>query len=327
MPLHRGGSGRSKDRHQLHLALLTAYCSSVTKTHKTSSTCRSYASKVAGLWEQAYGVPLWPDSMFKDIKPYMDGLFKIKMFVAEKREGLNAPDTLVLCQTVTAWAKANRRIMARGHHVWGGHFAAATIASFQFANGEVFRFGEATCPAGKDFDIAYGLTQGDVSIVPGKPGQPDVMKIKPNKFKVRNSHSSEYITGEIRPDDPLNWPTAIQHMMMLDPIHSQEERLRTPLFRDTRHLSWDKVRGGFPPGTAKEGGGDSLPYRTMLKILRELIQAESGRDKWFEGRPGPFGLHSFRIGSTLPPSPPPFTHQFHYVPLVQGCWGQTYNQF
>ena len=126
------------------------------------------------------------------------------------------------------------------------------------------------------------------------------MRVKPGKFKVKNSFSSEWITCEIRPDGPLNWPTAISKMMELDPVHDQQDRLNTPLFRDTRGLIWDpalnKGSGGFPPGTKPMGGADALPYYDMLTILRALIQAESGHGMWFEGRSGPFGLHSFRIG-------------------------------
>jgi len=118
----------------------------------------------------------------------LDGLFKIKMFVAQKREGLNAADTLVLCQTVTSWSKAKLRIRKRGPaFTWGGHFSATTIASFQFANGEVFRYGEATCPADKEFDILYGFTQDDVSIIHTKEGQPDIMRLKPCKYKVSSA--------------------------------------------------------------------------------------------------------------------------------------------
>ena len=288
----------SSTRRELHSTLLTAYCSSVTKSHKTAKSCVVYAGKVANSWRQMFGVPLWPSYMFTNLSPYVDGLFKIKMYVKEKRQGLDATDTLVLCQTITAWSAVRRRIRKQGPaHTWGGHFSAVVIGAFQFANGEVFRYGEANCPAGKEFDEAYGITQGDVSIIQTPPGQPDIMRVKPPKFKVRNSHSSEYISCEIRPEDPLNWPTAVLHIMRLDPIHSEAERLLTPLFRDTRSLLWCPVRGGFPPGSACHGGADPIPYRQTLTILRDLIAAESGPGLWFNGRHGPFALHSFRIGT------------------------------
>ena len=41
-------------------------------------------------WNRAFKVPLWPPALFDELQPYLDGLFKIKMFVAQKREGLNA---------------------------------------------------------------------------------------------------------------------------------------------------------------------------------------------------------------------------------------------
>ena len=95
--------------------------------------------------------------------------------------------------------------------------------------------------------------------------------------------------------------------MKLDPVHSRRDQLLTPLFRDTRELTWDHERGCFPPGTKAMGGADPIPYRTALTIFKELIKAESGPGQWFEGRNGPFGLHSFRIGKLTPPGelPPP----------------------
>ena len=181
----RSSSNWSSDRWALHSALLSAYCSRVTKTQKTANTCAVYAGKVANTWHQAFGVELWPTAMSTELKPYIDGLFKIKMFVSVKREGINAADTLILCQTITAWARQRRRIRPRGPaHYWGGHFAATNIGLYQFANGCVFRYGEANCPAGKEFDVAYGITQGDVSIVKGVQGKPDIMRVKPPKYKV-----------------------------------------------------------------------------------------------------------------------------------------------
>jgi hypothetical protein len=121
------------------------------------------------------------------------------------------------------------------------------------------------------------------------------MRIKPMKFKVHNKFSSDYITGEIVPTDPLNWPSHILQMMKLDPV-LPEWRSRTPLFRDTRGLQRDQ-HGRFPPGSAIHGGGNALKYRDMLATLRKAIDAESGAGKWFSGRPSSeFGLHSFRIG-------------------------------
>jgi len=85
--------------------------------------------------------------MMTELQPYLDGLFKIKMFVSQKREGLNAADTMVLCQTIITWIKAGLPINKRGpRRKWGRHFAAAVIVSYQFANGEVFRYGEGTPP-------------------------------------------------------------------------------------------------------------------------------------------------------------------------------------
>ena len=285
------------DRINFHMALLTAFCTKVTKTHKTAATCLKYASQVANHWYRAYRVPLWTATMFKDMKPYMSGLFKIKAFVADKRMGLSAPDVLVIDNTLKTWSSLGLRITARGDTSrWGGHFTTTVSASHKFAYGAAMRYGEATLPNGKVWDPVDHLARADITIVAGIRGGPMMMKVKPPKFKVANRHSSEFIMEEIHPEDPLNWPAAIIRMTKLDPVEDKWLAL-TPLFRDTRHLVRDSVTGRFPPGAAIHGGGDALPYRVMLTVLRKAITAESGPGMWFEGRPAKeFGLHSFRIG-------------------------------
>ena len=285
------------DRVNFHMALLTAFCSKVTATHKTAATCKKYASQVANHWYRAYRVQLWTEAMFRDMKPYMQGLFKIKAYVAEKRLGLSAPDVLVIDNTLKSWSAAGRPITARGDRWrWGGHFTLAVSGSHKFAYGAAMRYGEATLPNGKVWDPVDHLSQADIKIVPGIRGGPLIMKVVPPRFKVANRHSSEFITEEIHPEDPLNWPAAIIRMMKLDPVEEKWKAL-TPLFRDTRHLVRDPITGRFPPGAAVHGGGDALPYKLMLTVLRKAIAAESGPGMWFEGRPDSgFGLHSFRIG-------------------------------
>ena len=285
------------DRVNFHMALLTSFCTKVTATHKTAATCKKYAGQVSNHWYRQYRVPLWTDAMFKDLKPYMDGLFKIKAYVADKRLGLSAPDVLVITNTLKIWSKLHLPITARGlKWKWGGHFTSTVSASHIFAYGAAMRYGEATLPNGKIWDPVDNLSRGDVEITDGIKGGPRLMKLKPPRFKVANRHSSEYITEEIHPDDPLNWPAAILRMMTLDPVEPKWRAL-TPLFRDTRHLIRDPATGRFPPGAAVHGGGDALPYRLMLTVLRKAIDAETGPGSWFEGRPAKgFGLHSFRIG-------------------------------
>jgi hypothetical protein len=283
------------DRHQFHEALLVGYCSRVTVSHKTAASCMQYASHVAIHWRKAHGRTLWTTEMFDNLKPYIRGLIKIKAHVAKKRLGLSAPDVLVLLRTLEYWSRLRMRTTKRSKWRWGGHYTSAVGASYAYTYGVALRYGEATTPSNKDFDHVIHTTHADVEVIPGVRGGPAVMRIRPPKFKVNNKFSSDYITGEILPDDPLNWPSLILKMMALDPVVPQW-RSRTPLFRDTRGLARDK-HGRFPPGSASHGGGDALKYHVMLTTLRAAIDAESAPGLWFNGRPSAeFGLHSFRIG-------------------------------
>ena len=286
-----------RKRRQFHEALLTSYCSTVTETHKTATTCRAYASKVANFWIKAYHVPLWPDEMFDDLQDYIKGLIKIKMHVANVRLGLSAPDVMVMLRTIHSWSRLQLCTTPRGpKYKWGGHYTCTVGASWVFTYKVALRYGEGTAPSGKDFDHVTHLTRASVRVVDGVRGGPSIMEVTPPKFKVNNRHSDKIISGEIDPSDPLNWPSHILRMMELDPVEPAWAS-RTPLFRDTRPLVRDPATGRFPPGSSKAGGADALKYSLMLTTLRRVITAESGPNQWFQGRsPMSFGLHSFRIG-------------------------------
>ena len=112
------------------------------------------------------------------------------------------------------------------------------------------------------------------------------MTMKPPWYKVQNRYAGNELTSTVRTEDELNWPAAILVMNGAVPM-LDKDKANTPLFRDTRGVARRKD-GTFP------AGGSPLPYKFVLKVLRELITVNA--DYFGTRAPKDFGLHSFRIG-------------------------------
>jgi hypothetical protein len=277
------------DTWEFHGLLLSHYCARVARTQRKPDTCKVYARRVQQFWIKTYRTTLWSDQHFTDLAPVTAGMARISTYVAQWREGLTAADTYVLIRTLRRWHAEGRRISPNRRATWDTRLVNTICASFEFAYGELFRYGEATSPDGDEFDPRTRLTRAHrrvvVHVADGAPSKTTILR--PPKYKSPNRYSGVELTGEHCASDPLNWPHAMERMLESDPVQ-HSDMARTPLFRDTRGLQ--RTRDGN-----YEGGGKPLSNSFIRGLIRRLVKANPA---WFGARdPASFGIHAFRIGA------------------------------
>ena len=271
-----------------HTKLLFNYCAKVTITQDRGDTCRAYAAQVQSFLRDTFSLSLWPKDIMASLGPVVRGLTRMKDYVARWREGLSGSDLMVLKLTLMQWCRQGLKVQANEHHTWDERLVDSVMASFEFAYGETFRYGEATTPEGDDFNMVNRLTRKSVKVKASGNDSPDIMVCKAPGFKKTNKFSGMELTHQISQDEPINWPTAVSRMVSSDPIKKEDEE-STPLFRDTRYCKHQRKDGTFA------GGGKPLNPRFIRNVLRRIVKAN--RD-WFGTRtPEQFGVHSFRIGA------------------------------
>ena len=272
---------------EFHSELLFNYCAMVTVTQDRADTCKTYAKQVQAFFRKTYKCDLWTKPMLAELHPLVKGLTRLKNYVARWREGISGGDMVVIKETILRWARQGLRVQPGRPEVWDARLAASVIGSFEFAYGETFRYGEATCPDGEVFDPILRLSREHAKIHAGASDQPDVMVMRAPGYKVINKFQGVELTDQILPGDAVNWPTAVQHLMSVDKVRP-EDAGDTPMFRDTRRIR--RRRDGF-----FEGGGHPLKPRFIREVIRRVVTANQD---WFGSRlPAHFGVHSFRIGS------------------------------
>lgn len=277
-------------RKELHSVVLELYLADTTSTQERADTCLTYARRANTAWLHQYKTPLWSQDMLEAAKPLVKGLAKLKDFHKRYKEGLTAADITVLLATLDKWRRQGRRVSRQvrwGH--WDDRLAANVSGAIQFCYANVFRFGDANCAAGEEWDPMERLTRASVSYSTSVPGHPQEMHMDPPKYKCANRHTGHKITGVFE-DGPINWPCAVDHLMACDPVAANRTDV-TPLFRDTRNIHLD--------AKAKDGtyvaAGPPLRGPFIRTVIMQLIRENP---KWFGTRdPLHFGTHSLRIGA------------------------------
>lgn len=230
---------------------------------------------------------MWPKEILDESKALVHGLSRMKQYVARWREGFSGRDMLVLKSTLLRWCRIGRRVQSNEPHIWDERLTQSFLAAIEFAHGETFRFGEATTPDGDAFDPVTRLSRDSVSVSRSGNANPDVMSMAAPGYKSTNRFQGQALTMEIHEDDVVNWPSAVERLLRVDPVDPAKAR-NTPLFRDTRYCR--QLRNGL-----FASGGNPLSPRFVRKILRDIVG--DNRD-WFGTRlPTMFGVHSFRIGA------------------------------
>ena len=277
-----------EERYALHATLLSIYISEVTQTHERASTSVRYARSVAKTWQRLYKTVLWPEPMFDNIKPMIKGLEKIKDYAKRERNGFSAPDVAIIVQTLHRWERQGRKIGPNSRDRWDQRLVANVAAAITFTYGNMYRFGDATCPEGEKWCPEMRLSRASVRFAPEVPGMPREVGLDPPTNKTANQHTGRQITG-VFSDDCINWPSALDHLLAVDAV-PQHLSHKTPLFRDSRKSPLDgQLRdGSFAAGGVPLDG--AFVRRTLKTIVRENAA-------WFGDRTEEtFGLHSFRIG-------------------------------
>ena len=276
-----------QDRRNYHSFLLAHYVCYVNETHRLVSTSVSYAKAVNRYWLQHYDHVLWTGAMFTNLEDLTTGLKNLNLAVSNVREGLSGADIVVLKSTLRSWVKQGKvaRKAWAGHTLclWDERLAESVIANMEFCYEELFRHGDSTCPDGTTFNPALRLTRDDIRYSKPIEGHRQTITLPAPRMKVQNFHSGFAIVGVMDDAAPINWASAVDRMLALDPtpINSAKDA-STPLFRDVRNV---------PLG---ESGGLPFTGKWMRGVIRELVDECSA---YFGNRvSGNFGIHSFRIG-------------------------------
>ena len=278
-----------EDRYALHATLLSIYIAEVTQTQERADTSVAYARLVSNTWKRLYKTTLWPQPMFDNIKPMIKGLAKIKDFAKREREGFSATDVAVIVRTLNSWERQGRTIgKGKRHGVWDKRLVANVAGSIVFTYANMYRYGDATCPDKEKWCAEERFSRASVRYAPIVQGTPREICLDPPNNKVANMHTGRVISG-LFAEDSINWPTAIDHLMAVDPI-PHHLRHKTPLFRDSRKSALNST---LRDGTYEAGGvplDGAFVRRTLHTIVRE-------NPEWFGNRTEElFGVHSFRIG-------------------------------
>ena len=274
----------SEDRYRKHETLLHIFVAEVSEKHERANTSVTYARNLAATWCKQYRTVLWPEQMLADLKPTTKGLEKIKDFAKRERDGFSAADVAILVNTLNKWASSGRKVGR--NKKWDKRLAANVAGAIVFCFGLMYRFGDSTCPVGEEFDPRERLTRASVWYAELVAGQPRTMSVDPPVNKCANHHTGRILTG-IFSDDCINWPSAIDNILAIDPVEGNKKHI-TPLFRDTRGSTL--LPSGLYSAEGKPLNGDF-----MRRTLRALVTANK---TWFGDRlPATFGCHSMRIGA------------------------------